>query len=111
MGLRAFLTDAASGSSVRVTASRRLDVENSRENGPWSYLSGASGTFTVPSTKRVVAVGAHASAPGATLTIGGGAAIPVPDSTGLSIEPRGNLTGPVTIVAIGTDLVFIELVE
>jgi hypothetical protein len=50
---------------------------NEISSGRASYLAGTSGTATVPANACVVGVMAHASGAGASVTILGGASIPI----------------------------------
>lgn len=87
--------------------------------GEWTYQAGASGTFTVPSGARVLSVIASAATGGGggTLTIFGGASIPIGAGEtkelrflhALCIPKPG--VGGTAIVATGTDSVFIEQVK
>ena len=75
----------------------------------YAYLTGVSGTAAVPAGGLVVGMAAHASNPGATVTINGGPAIPVPMNVGLSSSPSGRLVAP-TYVFSGTDAYLVEFV-
>lgn len=77
--------------------------------GTWAYYGGTSGTITVGAGQRVLSISCHSTI-GGSLTINGGATIPVPANVGFAINPRGNLVAP-TIVYSSTDSYFIEVVS
>jgi hypothetical protein len=76
--------------------------------GTWGYLAGSSGTATVPAGGKVLGIAAHATTAGS-LTINGGASVPVPANVGAALTPNGNLVAP-SIVFSGTDSYFVEYV-
>lgn len=76
--------------------------------GTWSYYGGTNDAGLVV-TGRVMAISAYATASGATISINGGDAIPVPVHGGLTLSPRGNLVSP-TIAFTGTAAYFVEVV-
>lgn len=91
---------------VVVDAAGRLSVVGvPNEVGAWSYMAGASGTFNV--VGRVVGISVF-SVSGGTLTIAGGASIPIPAGVSINIQPNAQLVSP-AVVATGTDSVFIEI--
>lgn len=69
------------------------------EEGVWDYAAGTSGTVNVPANGRVIGIAAAATSAGATVTIDGGDAIPIPFATGVvsfvDVAPRANVIAPV----------------
>lgn len=76
--------------------------------GTFSYYAGTSGTVTVAAGQRVLSASCH-STMGGSMTINGGAAIPIPANVGFSIDLLGNLVAPV-IVYTDTDSYFVQAV-
>jgi hypothetical protein len=76
--------------------------------GTWDYRAGASGTVNVPAGGRVLGIAAH-SAGGGSMTINGGASIPIPANVGIAFTPQGNLVAP-TLVFTSTDSYAVEFV-
>lgn len=90
-------------------ASQAVTEANVDSNfGTWSYYAGTSGTVSVTAGQRVIGIGVHATTAGS-LTINGGATIPVPAGVGISINPLANVVAP-TIIFTGTDSYFVEVV-
>lgn len=87
-----------------------LRVDLKRESGTWAYLAGVSGTSAVPVGGRVLSVGALGGAGAGSVTINGGASIPIPAGTPWSLEPKGNLVSP-TFVFTGTQSFTVEYVS
>lgn len=83
------------------------------EEGVWDYVAGISGTEIIPAGGRVLGIAVSVTAAGATVTINGGDAIPIPWITGtvqgVEIAPRANLVGP-TIVFSGTAAYLCEFI-
>jgi hypothetical protein len=81
--------------------------------GQWKYQAAASGTFTIPAGARVLQIVASATG-AATLTIFGGASIVIGAGETKELRFLHALCvpqpGSSTIVATGTDSVFIEYV-
>lgn len=95
---------------VATTATQPVTEANlDKSYGTWAYYGGAAGTITVAAGQRVLSISCH-STTGGTLTINGGASIPVPANVGFAINPLGNLVAPV-IVYSGTDSYFVEVVS
>ena len=95
---------------LRATAVR-LGLINDKtpdELGIWAYYGGVSDAGLAV-VGRVLGISAYAASTGATVSINGGDAIPVPPSGGFALDPRGNLLDP-TIVFAGTDAYFVEVV-
>lgn len=78
--------------------------------GAWSYRAGSSGSVNVPAGARVIGVAAIATSAGASMSIGGGDAVPIPQNFGPDLTPKGNLVGPVTITFTGTASYIVEWV-
>lgn len=77
----------------------------------YAYLAGTSGTVTVPIGGRVTGWAAFATGAGATVTVAGGAAIPIP--TGGSVEgnpPDDSALLAPTFVFTSTSGYFVEYV-
>jgi hypothetical protein len=77
--------------------------------GTWAYYAGTSGTVNVTAGQRVLGIAAHATTAGS-MTINGGASVPIPAGTGIQFSPVGNLVAP-TLVLTGTDSYVIEVVS
>ncbi len=92
--------------------------------GTWAYVTGTSGTKTIPSGARVLSVYAHAATGGgATVQIFNGNAIPIPITNsspgwlvlkmnhGLCVAGNDNTTsGSGDIVFTNTDALFVEYI-
>lgn len=98
------------------TAHARLTVIRDKipdEEGVWDYVAGVSGTEIIPAGGRVLGIAVSVTAAGATVTINGGDAIPIPWITGtvqgVEICPRANLVAP-TVVFFGTAAYLIEFI-
>lgn len=78
------------------------------ETGVWSYLTGSSGTASVPVGARVIGIVAHGTT-AASMSVNGGPSIPIPANVGIELEPKANLVGPFNVVFTGTDTYVIEL--
>jgi hypothetical protein len=74
--------------------------------GTWGYYAGAAGTVVVAAGRRVIGIAAHATVAGS-MTVDGGASIPIPANTGITFAPQGNLIAP-TIVFTSTDSYVVE---
>lgn len=102
-----------SGGSVAVTnfppSQAVTDANVDKSFGTWAYYGGTSGTVVIAAGQRVLSISCH-STTGGTLTIDGGASVPIPANVGFDISPLGNLIAP-TIVYSGTDSYFIEVVS
>jgi len=85
------------------------DTNVAKSYGTWMYYAGTSGTVAVSTGQRVLSISCHATTAGS-VTVNGGASIPVPATVGFSIEMTGILTAP-TIVFTGTDSYFVEAVS
>lgn len=84
--------------------------------GKFAYFAGASGTVTLPNGATVKRISAHASG-AATITIFGGASIPLVSGMTLSLGfvhdncVAGQTSGGgVTIVFTGTDSYYVETI-
>jgi hypothetical protein len=77
--------------------------------GTWAYYAGVSGTVNVAAGQRVIGIAAHSTL-GGSMTINGGASIPIPANVGISFSPQGNLVAP-TIVFTSTDSYAVEVVS
>ena len=116
------IVDNSSGNTAKVDneGDLQVDINNfpassivteanvDKNFGTWSYYAGTNGTVTVGSGQRVIGIGVY-SMSGGTLTINGGASLPIPSSVSININPLGNITAP-TIVFTGTDSYFVEVV-
>lgn len=83
--------------------------------GGFKYAAKASGTVSVPDGMFVKTIAAHASAVSASLTIDGGDAIPIPATSsatnGFSESfdaAREELVGPIDIVSVNTDALYVS---
>jgi hypothetical protein len=85
-----------------------LPVSLVNQLGAWSYRTGASGTVNVASGERVIGIAAHATVAGS-ITVAGGASIPIPAGTQMQFSPLGNISGPIAIVMTGTDSYLVEI--
>ena len=83
--------------------------------GSPGYVAGTSGTATVPTGSVIIAVTAHASAGGAAFTMLGGASVPVPIGSTISLDFKHALFqsagGNNTLVFTGTDMYFVHWVK
>lgn len=83
------------------------------EEGVWDYVAGVSGTEIIPAGGRILGIAVSVTASGATVTINGGDAIPIPWITGtvqgVEIAPRANLVAP-TIDFFGTAAYLVEFI-
>jgi len=77
--------------------------------GTWAYYAGASGTVVVGSGQRVIGIAVHATTAG-TVTINGGASIPIPANSSIEIAPTAQLIAP-TIIVSGCDSYFFEVLS
>lgn len=91
------------------TGSVRGSVILENITGTYGYVAGASGTVIMPAGCKILGMSVYASGAGATITINGGASIPVPTGGVVDSEPWGNLTSP-TYVFTGTTAYFVEYV-
>lgn len=103
--------ETAGGGSSDLDSAREITLKELRDKTPdltgaWDYLGGANGNINIPAGRRVIGIAAHSSA-GGSLSINGGAAVPIPPNVGLAIQPVGNLVAP-SISFIGTDSFFVE---
>lgn len=73
--------------------------------GTPSYAAGASGTVSVPAGMKVTAIVCH-STTGGSLTIGGGASIPVP-ANGQFFDASTPYVGAISIVFTSTDSYYV----
>ena len=101
------LEQAASASLTNVGS---IDTKTPNRNGTWGYYAGVSGTAQLAAGERVLGIAAHSSGSGATVSISGGANIPVPTGVGLCLNPEGTLQGA-RIIFTGTDSYFVEVVS
>lgn len=95
--------------TTQVIAGTVIEANVDKNFGTWAYYSGTSGTIVVGVGQRVLSISCHSTL-GGSLTINGGATIPVPANVGFAINPLGNLVAPI-IVYSGTDSYFIEVVS
>lgn len=79
------------------------------ETGTWSYYGGSVGTVAVSAGQRVIGIAAHATTAGS-MSINGGASVPIPANSSLDWEPHGNLVAP-SITFTGTDSYVVEVVS
>lgn len=102
--LALILTELQGVLDVNVTGTTGLTEAQLRtvvpdEEGVWDYAAGTSGTVNVPANGRVIGIAAAATSAGATVTIDGGDAIPIPFATGVvsfvDVAPRANVIAPV----------------
>ena len=75
--------------------------------GTYAYLAGTSGARSVPAGGLLLSWAAFATAAGATVTIDGGDAIPVPTGGAVSGEAHGTVIAP-AFVFTGTAGYFVE---
>ena len=78
---------------------------NNPYRGASSYFASSSGTAVVPSGARIVSLSAH-SVTGGTISIFGGASIPVPANNGFS-DGYSGFIGPGNIIFTGTDSYYV----
>ncbi len=77
------------------------------EEGSWDYSAGASGTVNIPAGRRVLGIAATGGTAAASLTINGGASVPIPANMSVEFAPRGNLVAP-TLVFTSTASFLVE---
>jgi hypothetical protein len=106
------------GGSVNLQAGQTVGITGpvtvsstfqSNQAGTWAYYAGVSGTVNVTAGQRVLGIAAHATTAGS-MTINGGASVPIPAGTGIQFTPMGNLVAP-AVVLTGTDSYVIEVVN
>lgn len=68
-------------------------VVDTKQSGNWGYVSGTSGTVTLPAGSRVLQISA-ASVSAGTFSVNGGDEILIPANQQFTLEPRGNLISP-----------------
>lgn len=100
-------TDASGNLFVNVAAGG--SGADPKTTGTWAYYAGVSGSVSVSAGQRVIGIAAHSTA-GGSMTVNGGASIPLPATISVAIQPVGNLVAP-TIVFTGTDTYMIEVVS
>lgn len=86
-----------------------LEANSARQYGTFNYYAGASGTVVASSGQRILSFSCH-STTGGSMTINGGASIPIPAGVGFAINLLGNLVAP-TVVFTGTDSYFVQVVS
>lgn len=96
---------------VNPAANGYLSVRDDALTGEvWAYATGTSGMVNIPAGGKVLQITAIAGEGGThTIEINGGAAIPLPQHSSLTVQPRGNLVAP-TVVFTGTVAYFVEYV-
>jgi hypothetical protein len=75
---------------------------DAKESGVWNYTSGTAGG-TVAITGRVVGMFAYAKTEDGTVTINGGASIPVRTGNGFILNPKGVLEDPTFVFSSDLD--------
>lgn len=110
---RAAVINSTPTTQLGIVVRSPLDGKVPDEEGVWDYVAGTDGTEVIPAGGRVLGIAVSVMASGATVTINGGDAIPIPWLTGtvqgVEIAPRGNLVAP-TIILSGTAAYLIEFV-
>jgi hypothetical protein len=91
-------------------ASRQLGIVSTVSAGTFGYTAGVSGTEILTGGKRVQNLSVHCTSAGS-LTINGGAAIPIPANSQFStVFADGKLTDP-TIIMTGSDSYYIDFLS
>lgn len=96
------------GGSVTVTnfpAVQPVQETTNPLRGTSSYFAGTSGTVAIPAGARVVSIAAHATS-ASSVTIFGGASIPIPAGNGFS-DGYSGFVGAGNIVFTGTDSYYV----
>lgn len=96
--LNAAPSNAEYGQVVRVAGAVKVD---GIPYGTPAYAAGVAATVSVPAGAQVTMISAHATT-AATITIGGGATIPLPANMGFA-DGSTPYVGPLAIVFTGTD--------
>jgi hypothetical protein len=110
--LKGLGTQAYGGGSVTLQPNQTVGVTSAyqtNQTGTWGYYAGVSGTVNVTAGQRVLGIAAHATTAGS-MTINGGASVPIPATTGIQFSPVGTLVAPV-LVFTGTDSYACEVVS
>lgn len=87
-----------------------LKVQDTNTTGSWGYHTGVSGVVYVPEKARVLQISVASEVDNeGVMKINDGDDILIPPGQSITIEPKGNLVGPV-ITLTNTTTYFIEYV-
>jgi hypothetical protein len=92
-----------------VAVSNFPSAYQTNQAGTWAYYAGVSGTVNISAGQRILGIAAHATTAGS-MTINGGASVPIPANSAIQFSPVGTLVAPV-LVFTGTDSYTCEVVS